>query len=73
MQAPDCRGGAGGAAGAVGGRDGDYGAGPETAERVARERALEPAASNVRIAVAELGEESAMIGAGLLALADGDA
>ena len=45
----------------------------ETAERVARERALEPAASNVRIAVAELGEESAMIGAGLLALADGDA
>ena len=45
----------------------------ETAERVARERALEPGASDVRIEVAELGEASAMIGAGLLALAGGDA
>jgi glucokinase len=45
----------------------------ETAERVARERALEPAASDARIEVAELGEGSAMIGAGLLALAGGDA
>ena len=44
----------------------------DSAERVARERALEPAASTARIEAAELGEEAAMIGAGLLALAGGD-
>lgn len=45
----------------------------EPAERVARERALEPGASKARMAVAELGEDAGMIGAGLLALAGGDA
>ena len=45
----------------------------DAAERVARERALEPAASSARIEIAQLGEASAMIGAGLLAAAGGDA
>ena len=44
----------------------------EPAERVVRERALEPAASAVRIVPAELGEEAGMIGAALLALAEGE-
>jgi len=44
----------------------------EPAERVARERALEPAASRTRFAVAALGEDSGMLGAALLALAGGD-
>jgi glucokinase len=45
----------------------------EPAERVARERALEPAASAARIVVAELGEDAGMLGAALFALAGGDA
>jgi glucokinase len=40
----------------------------EPAERVARERALEPAASGTRMAVAELGEDAGMLGAAMLAL-----
>src|SRR5438067_3957091 len=43
------------------------------AERVARQRALEPAASAARSDVAALGESAGMIGAGLLALARGEA
>ena len=42
------------------------------AERVARERALEPAASVARFAVAELGEDAGMLGAAMLAFAGGD-
>ena len=42
----------------------------EPAARVARERALEPAASQARIVTAELGEDAGMLGAALLA-ADG--
>ena len=42
------------------------------AERVARERALEPAASRTRFAVAELGEDAGMLGAALLALSEGE-
>jgi glucokinase len=45
----------------------------EPAERVARSRALEPAASTVRFAVAELGEDAGMLGAAMLAFAGGDA
>jgi glucokinase len=45
----------------------------EPAERVARERALEPAASQARIAAAELGEDAGLVGAGLLALGGGGA
>jgi glucokinase len=45
----------------------------DPAARVARERALEPAASAVRFAVAELGEDAGMIGAAMLAFAGGDA
>jgi glucokinase len=41
------------------------------AERVARERALEPAASRTRFAIAELGEDAGMLGAAQLALAGG--
>ena len=43
------------------------------AERTARERALEPAASGARFAVAELGEDAGMLGAAMLALAGGEA
>jgi glucokinase len=43
------------------------------AERVARERALEPAASAVRIELASLGDDAGVVGAGLLALAGGEA
>jgi glucokinase len=43
----------------------------EPAERVARERALEPAASAARFAVAELGEDAGMLGAAMLAHAGG--
>ena len=42
------------------------------AERVARERALEPAASRTRFAVAELGEDAGMLGAAQLALSEGE-
>lgn len=42
------------------------------AVRVARERALEPAASAARIEPAALGAEAGLIGAALLALAEGD-
>jgi glucokinase len=42
----------------------------EPAERVARERALEPAASQARFAVAELGEDASMLGAALLAFGE---
>jgi glucokinase len=45
----------------------------EPAERVARSRALEPAASTVRFVVAELGEDAGMLGAAMLAFAGGDA
>ena len=45
----------------------------DPAERVARERALEPAASRTRFAVAELGEDAGMLGAALLALTEGEA
>jgi glucokinase len=45
----------------------------EPAERVARERALEPAASGAQMAVAELGEDAGMLGAAMLALAGGEA
>lgn len=45
----------------------------EPAERVARERALEPAASAARFAVAELGEDAGMLGAGMLALEENGA
>jgi glucokinase len=41
------------------------------AERVARSRALEPAASHARFAAAELGEDAGMLGAAMLALAGG--
>lgn len=44
----------------------------EHAEPMARARALEPAASQARIEVAELGDDAGVIGAGLLALAGGD-
>lgn len=44
----------------------------ETAERVARSRALEPAASAARIELAALGDNAGVIGAALLALAGGD-
>lgn len=44
----------------------------EPAERVARSRALEPAASRARFAVAELGADAGMLGAAMLALAGGD-
>ncbi|HEX6713089.1 MAG TPA: ROK family protein [Thermoleophilaceae bacterium] len=44
----------------------------EPAERVARSRALEPAASRTRFAVAELGEDAGMLGAAMLALAGGE-
>src|SRR3954447_3219687 len=44
----------------------------EPAERVARARALEPAASAARIVVAELGEDAGMLGAAALALAGGE-
>jgi glucokinase len=40
----------------------------EPAERVARERALEPAASAARIVNADLGEDAGMLGAAMLAL-----
>jgi glucokinase len=43
----------------------------EPAERVARERALEPAASRTRFAVAELGQDAGMLGAAMLAFAGG--
>jgi glucokinase len=45
----------------------------ERAEQVARERALEPAASSARIELAALGEDAGMIGAALLALGGGEA
>src|SRR4051812_27394568 len=45
----------------------------ERAEQVARERALEPAASAARFAVAELGEDAGMLGAAMLAFAEGQA
>ena len=45
----------------------------EPAEQIVRERALEPAASTVRIVPAMLGADAGMIGAALLALADGEA
>jgi glucokinase len=44
----------------------------DTAAQVARERALEPAASAARIEVAALGEDAGMIGAALLALGGGE-
>jgi glucokinase len=43
------------------------------AERVARSRALEPAASTTRFVVAELGEDAGMLGAAMLAFAGGEA
>lgn len=43
------------------------------AERVARERSLEPAASTTRFVAAELGEDAGMLGAAALAFAEGDA
>jgi glucokinase len=43
----------------------------DPAERVARERALEPAASAASFAVAQLGEDAGMLGAAMLALAGG--
>jgi glucokinase len=43
----------------------------EHAEKTARARALEPAASNARIVVAELGIEAGMLGAAMLALDGG--
>ena len=45
----------------------------EPAERAARARALEPAASAARVVVAELGEDAGMLGAALLAMAGADA
>jgi glucokinase len=45
----------------------------EPAEREARARALEPAASTVRFVVAELGEDAGMLGAAMLAFAGGEA
>jgi glucokinase len=45
----------------------------DPAERVARARALEPAASSVRIVPAELGEDAGMLGAAMLALEGGAA
>jgi glucokinase len=45
----------------------------EPAERVARSRALEPAASTTRFVVAELGEDAGMLGAAMLAFAGGEA
>jgi glucokinase len=44
----------------------------EPAERVARQRALEPAASAASFAVAELGEDAGMSGAAMLALSGGE-
>jgi glucokinase len=44
----------------------------EHTERVARERALEPAASSARIVRAELGEDAGMLGAAMLAADGGD-
>ena len=44
----------------------------EPAARVARERALEPAASRVRIVPAELGEDAGVLGAAMLAFAGGE-
>jgi glucokinase len=44
----------------------------EPAERVARERSLQPAASQARFGVAALGEDAGMRGAALLALAGGE-
>jgi glucokinase len=45
----------------------------EPAERVARERALEPAASHARIEIAQLGEDAGMLGAAMLAQSGGEA
>jgi glucokinase len=45
----------------------------EPAERVARARALQPAAGAARIAAAELGEDAGMLGAAMLAFAGGEA
>lgn len=45
----------------------------DLAEPVARERALEPAASLARIELAALGDDAGLIGAGLFALARGEA
>jgi glucokinase len=45
----------------------------EPAEREARARALEPAASATRIELALLGDDAGVVGAGLFALAGGDA
>jgi glucokinase len=45
----------------------------DPAERVARQRALEPAASKTRFVLAELGEDAGMLGAALLAAAGGEA
>jgi glucokinase len=45
----------------------------DPAERVARARSLEPAASATRIVPAELGEDAGMLGAALLALSGGEA
>jgi glucokinase len=45
----------------------------EPAERVARERALEPAASCARIETAQLGEDAGMLGAAMLAQSGGEA
>ena len=44
----------------------------EPATAMVRERALEPNASSVRIVPAALGEDAGMLGAALLALAEGD-
>jgi glucokinase len=44
----------------------------EPAERVARERSLEPAASAARFVLAELGEDAGMLGAAMLARAGGE-
>ena len=57
--------------GGLGANAGELLLGP--AERVARERALEPAASRARIVVAELGEDAGMLGAAMFAMAGGDA
>jgi len=44
----------------------------DIAEQVARERALEPAASAARIELAAFGDEAGLVGAGLFALAGGE-
>ena len=44
----------------------------EPAERVMRARALEPAASETRLVVAELGEDAGMLGAAILAQSEGE-